>query len=77
MGLEAIFEFFQTNSTEVIFGSLGLMVILGYLGAPFILWAFAILALSMGLGLGLVPVAVIGGVLLIFVIPNSVLHILL
>lgn len=69
MGLEAIFEFFQTNSTAVTFGSLGAMVILGYLGAPFVLWALAILALSMGLGLGVIPLAIIGGILLVFVIP--------
>lgn len=68
MDLNSILNLFTENSGLLIPISLFLMVVFGYLGAPFIFWALAILGLAASCGLGLIPLAVIFGVLLLGVI---------
>jgi len=63
-----IFENLYPYSEYILYSSLAAVVILGYLGAPFIFWALTFLALGFSLGLGPVGMAVLLGVLLIFVI---------
>ncbi len=68
MDLNMVFELFSEYSCAIICGSIFLMVVFGYLGAPFFLWSLAIIALAMGSGLTGTPLYVLVGVLLIFVI---------
>lgn len=68
MDLNAILSVFVENSCAFIVGSLVAMAIFGYLGAPFFLWALAILTFTAAIGAGLIPLAALAVVLLIFVI---------
>ncbi|MGH1468677.1 MAG: acyl-CoA dehydrogenase family protein, partial [Bdellovibrionales bacterium] len=68
MDLNMLFELFSEYSCAIMCGSIFLMVVFGYLGAPFVLWALAITALAAASGLVGTPLYVFIGVLLVFVI---------
>jgi len=68
MDLNSILNLFTENAGLLIPISIFMMVVFGYLGAPFVFWALAILVLAASCGLGLIPLAVIAGVLLLGVI---------
>lgn len=68
MDFNAILGLFSEYDCAIICGSVFLMVILGYMGAPFILWALAIAALSLACGLAGTPLYIVIGLLLVFAI---------
>ncbi len=68
MDLQQIAESLHAFDCYILWGSVFLMVLFGYLGAPFIFWSAIILAFSFSLGLSPIGLGVILAVLLIFVI---------
>lgn len=68
MDLNMVFEVFSKYGSEIICGFVFSMVVFGYLGVPFIFWAFAVLSLGLALGLVGTPLYVLIGVLAVFVI---------
>ncbi|HRK06489.1 MAG TPA: acyl-CoA dehydrogenase [Pseudobdellovibrionaceae bacterium] len=61
--------FLQSSTAAWAAGALGLTLALGFIGAPFIVWTFAILAVGFGFGVSLPILIAIAVVLAIFNIP--------
>ena len=68
MDLQQILEALHAYNQYILYSSLFAVVVLGYLGAPFILWALVILALYSSLGLSPVGLIVLFCIFLIFAI---------
>ncbi len=68
MYLNTMFELFVEYNCVVIYGSVLLLFFLGYLGAPFFLWALTFTILAMASGFMSTPLYILIGVLLLFVI---------
>ncbi len=68
MDLSVFFEFINAYCSELFTGSLVLIVVFGYLGAPFFLWLLPLIILGGVLGLGQTGLLILIGVLLVFAI---------
>ena len=68
MDLLQIYEDLCIYNEHILYVSLFVAAVLGYLGAPFILWSLVILAIGLSLGLSPVGMAGLLAVLLIFII---------
>ncbi len=63
-----VFGFLQTLMGWSLLVGLVAALMLGYVGAPMILWAIAIIVYMVGLGLPIWSIALVGAILLVFVI---------
>lgn len=68
MDLNMLLEFFNQYSSVITCVSVFLLLAFGYLGAPFVLWAFTLIALGLACGLAGTPLYILIGVILVFTI---------
>ena len=68
MDLNMLFEFFNEYSCAITCVSVFLILVFGYLGAPFILWAITVTALALACGLTGTPLYILLGLLVVFAI---------